>query len=78
MVDADDIVRLKSGSPDLVVEYVFQDDGTREKAASLRGFAEGDVVCVWQHQLPNGTIKTMRETFKAATLVDENGKPLVD
>jgi uncharacterized protein YodC (DUF2158 family) len=76
MVDVDDIVRLKSGGPDMVVEYVFQDDGTREKAAFLRGFAEGDVVCTWQHILPTGSTKVMREAFKAATLVDEKGKEI--
>jgi uncharacterized protein YodC (DUF2158 family) len=78
MVDAEDIVRLKSGGPDMVVEYVFQDDGTREKAAVLRGFAEGDVVAIWQQELPNGSTKTMRETFKAVCLVDAKGKPIVD
>ncbi len=76
MVDVDDIVRLKSGGPDMVVEYVFQDDGSREKAAALRGFAEGDVVCTWQHTLPTGSSKVMRETFKAATLVDDTGNPI--
>ncbi|MCH2046581.1 MAG: DUF2158 domain-containing protein [Saprospiraceae bacterium] len=58
----------------MVVTYVLRgEDGSREKAAALKGFQEGDVVCEWQHIIAEDKIKTMRETFKAATLKYPNG-----
>lgn len=78
MVEAGDIVILKSGGPEMVVDYVFQGDGTREKAAALKGFQEGDMGCSWQQILPNGSTKVMRESFKAATLKFPDGSPVAE
>ncbi len=67
---------LKSGGPEMTVEYIFSGEGTREKAAALRGFQEGDMVCTWEMitiKDEQETRKLMRETFKAATLKNADG-----
>lgn len=76
MVDIGDMVMLKSGGPEMKVEYVLGGDGTREKAAALRGYEEGDMVCSWSRRLPNENIKIEKETFKASTLKRADNTPL--
>jgi uncharacterized protein YodC (DUF2158 family) len=72
-----EVVMLKSGGPGMMISYVLLDgEGSREKAAALKGFNPGDVVCEWQHQINEDNIKNMRESFKAAMLMYTNGKPL--
>lgn len=76
MVDIGDMVMLKSGGPEMRVDYVLQGDGTREKAAALRGYEEGDMVCTWERVMPDESIKIEKETFKAATLKRADGTAL--
>lgn len=76
MAQIGDVVLLKSGGPEMIIVYVLTGEGSREKAAALKGFEVGDVVCEWQHIIAEDKIKTMKETFKAATLKTIDGTPL--
>jgi hypothetical protein len=78
MVEIGDIVVLKSGGPDMSVTYVLKGgEGAREKAAAMKGFGKGDVVVEYQETDVNGNTRRVVQSFKAATLVDVNGNPLV-
>lgn len=69
-----EVVRLKSGGPDMIITYVYQDnEGAREKMALMKGFNAGDVFCEWQHVINEDNIKVKKESFKAATLVYTDG-----
>ncbi len=64
-----EVVMLKSGGPEMVISYVLNSgEGSREKAAAMKGFNPGDAVCEWQHQIAEDKIKNMRETFKSGML----------
>lgn len=77
MPTAGEVVRLKSGGPDMIIIYVFKDEeGSREKLAMIKGFGPGDVTCEWQHQINEDNFKNKKESFKAATLVYTDGTPL--
>jgi uncharacterized protein YodC (DUF2158 family) len=76
MAEIGDMVKLKSGGPEMRIEYILQGDGTREKAAALRGYEEGDMVCSWERVMPDESIKIERETFKAATLKMADNSPI--
>jgi len=77
MPEAGETVMLKSGGPPMIITYVFKDgEGTKEKAAAMKGFGPGDCVCEWQHQIGEDKFKTKRETFKAAMLKYPDGSPL--
>lgn len=77
MPTAGEVVRLKSGGPNMIITYVFKDgEGSREKFAAMKGLGAGDVTCEWQHQINQDNFKTIKESFKAAMLVYENGAPL--
>lgn len=76
MPEIGDVVRLKSGGPDLVITYILMGNSTRDKAAELRGFKKGDVVCEWQMEMPDGKTQNKSQTFKAVMLLDLNGRPL--
>ncbi|BDS09770.1 DUF2158 domain-containing protein [Aureispira anguillae] len=72
-----DVVRLKSGGPDMIIIYVFQDgEGSRDKLGAIKGFGPGDVTCEWQQQINEDNFKNKKESFKAATLVYTDGTPL--
>lgn len=75
MAEKGDIVLLKSGGPNMVVNYVLKaGDGSRERAARMKGFKKGDIVCEYQQLLPNGQYKTITNTFKAVCLKFPDGK----
>jgi uncharacterized protein YodC (DUF2158 family) len=75
MADKGDIVILKSGGPNMVVSYVIKSgDGSREKAARMKGFKKGDIVCEYQQMMPNGQMKTITNTFKAVCLKFPDGR----
>lgn len=76
MAEVGDLVMLKSGGPEMRVEYVLAGDGTREKAAALRGYEEGDIICSWLRIMPNDSQKLEKETFKVSTLKYADGRPL--
>lgn len=77
MAEPGEVVRLKSGGPDMVITYVFKDgEGSREKFAAMKGFSAGDMTCEWQHKIGEDKFKTMKESFKAAMLVYQNGTPV--
>lgn len=77
MPNAGEVVRLKSGGPDMIITYVFKDsEGSREKFAAMKGLGAGDVTCEWQHQIKEDTFRLMKESFKAAMLVYTDGTPL--
>ena len=75
MPDKGDIVILKSGGPNMVVSYVLRGgEGSREKAARMKGFKKGDIVCEYQQLLPDGKYKTITNTFKAVCLKYPDGR----
>jgi uncharacterized protein YodC (DUF2158 family) len=75
MPDKGDIVILKSGGPNMVVSYVLRaGEGSREKAARMKGFKKGDIVCEYQQLLPDGKYKTITSTFKAVCLKHPDGR----
>lgn len=76
MAEIGDIVRLKSGGPDMIITHVLQGNSTRDKAAELRGFKKGDIICEWQQETPDGKTVTKMSTFKAVMLLDANGRAL--
>jgi hypothetical protein len=43
----------------------------------MKGFGKGDVVVEYQETDVNGNTRRVVQSFKAATLVDVNGNPLV-
>lgn len=70
-----EVVRLKSGGPDMIVVYVYQDnEGMREKMAAMKGFNPGDVQCEWQQVINEDNIRTRKESFKTAMLVYTDGR----
>jgi uncharacterized protein YodC (DUF2158 family) len=69
-----EVVRLKSGGPDMIITYVYKDnEGTREKMALLKGFNPGDVMCEWQQVINEDNVRIKKESFKAATLIYADG-----
>ena len=75
MAEKDEIVLLKSGGPQMVITYVIKSgDGSREKAARMKGFKKGDIVCEYQQEMPNGQMKTITNTFKAVCLKYPDGR----
>ena len=78
MAAVGDLVMLKSGGPEMRVEYILDGDGTREKAAALRGYEEGDMICSWIRIMPDESRKLEKETFKASTLKMADGTPIED
>ncbi len=77
MPKAGEVVKLKSGGPDLVINYVFsENEGIKEKGAAMKGFVAGDCICEWQMQIGEDKFKTKRESFKAAMLMYLDGTPL--
>ena len=75
MSEIGEIVMLKSGGPEMIVSYILNSgDGSREKAARMKGFKKGDIVCEYQQTLPNGQTKLITNTFKAVCLKYPNGK----
>ena len=75
MAEKGDIVLLKSGSPNMVVSYVLKGgEGSREKAARMKGFKKGDIVCEYQQLMPDGKHKLITNTFKAVCLKYPDGK----
>jgi len=75
MAEKGDVVILKSGGPNMVVTYAIKSgDGSREKAARMKGFKKGDIVCEYQQALPNGQMKTITNTFKAVCLKFPDGR----
>ncbi len=79
MAEKGEVVILKSGGPEMVVSYVLKaGDGSREKAARMKGFKKGDIVCEYQQQLPNGQTKLITNTFKAVCLKYKDGKAVAE
>ena len=75
MPEIGEIVMLKSGGPEMIISYILNSgDGSREKAARMKGFKKGDIVCEYQQTLPNGQTKLITNTFKAVCLKYPNGK----
>jgi|VirMetMinimDraft_7_1064189.scaffolds.fasta_scaffold72946_2 uncharacterized protein YodC (DUF2158 family) len=74
-----EVIRLKSGGPDMVITYVYQEnEGSREKHATMKGFGPGDVACEWQQVINEDNIRTKKESFKAATVVYLDGSLVSD
>jgi uncharacterized protein YodC (DUF2158 family) len=79
MAEKGEVVILKSGGPEMIVSYVLKaGDGSREKAARMKGFKKGDIVCEYQQQLPNGQMKLITNTFKAVCLKYKDGKAVAE
>jgi uncharacterized protein YodC (DUF2158 family) len=79
MPEIGEVIRLKSGGPDMVITYVYQEtEGTREKMALMKGFNAGDVVCEWQQIINEDNIRTKKDSFKATTVVYLDGRPVSD
>jgi len=79
MVKIGDIVLLKSGGPEMKVSYIIQSgEGTRDKAARMKGFKKGDLVCEYMQEMATGHHKLITNTFKAVCLTFSNGKFLVE
>jgi uncharacterized protein YodC (DUF2158 family) len=79
MPEIGEIVMLKSGGPEMIVSYILNSgDGSREKAARMKGFKKGDIVCEYQQTLSNGQTKLVTNTFKAVCLKYPNGKFVAD
>ncbi|WMX13460.1 MULTISPECIES: DUF2158 domain-containing protein [unclassified Aureispira] len=77
MPEIGEVVRLKSGGPDMVITYVYQEnEGSREKLALMKGFGPGDIACEWQQVINEENIRTKKESFKAATVVYLDGRPV--
>jgi hypothetical protein len=63
----------------MIVSYILNSgDGSREKAARMKGFKKGDIVCEYQQTLSNGQTKLVTNTFKAVCLKYPNGKFVAD
>lgn len=74
-----EVVRLKSGGPDMIITYVYKDtEGMKEKMAALKGFEAGDVQCEWQQIINEDNVRTKKESFKAAMLVYNDGSLVAD
>ncbi len=72
-----DVVVLKSGGPEMIINHIFGDtEGSKDKAAAMKGFAEGDCSCEWQEQIGEDKFRSKKESFKAVMLKDVNGRPL--
>jgi uncharacterized protein YodC (DUF2158 family) len=79
MPEIGEIVLLKSGGPEMIISYILNaGDGSREKAARMKGFKKGDIVCEYQQTLPTGQTKLITNTFKAVCLKYPNGQFLAE
>lgn len=79
MAKKGDIVLLKSGGPEMLVTYVLKGgEGSREKAARMKGFKQDDIVCEYQTELPNGQTRKITNTFKAVCLKFKDGSFVKD
>lgn len=79
MPEIGEVVRLKSGGPDMIITYVYQEtEGTREKMALMKGFNAGDVTCEWQQVINEDNIRTKKDSFKAASIVYLDGRLVSD
>ncbi|CAA6804883.1 MAG: Unknown protein [uncultured Aureispira sp.] len=79
MPEIGEVVRLKSGGPDMVITYVYQEtEGSREKMALMKGFGPGDLACEWQQVINENNVRTKKESFKAASVVYLDGRLVAD
>lgn len=74
MPEVGEVVRLKSGGPDMVIIYVYKEsEGVKEKMAAMKGFGPGDVQCEWQQVINEDNIRIRKESFRSAMLVYQDG-----
>ena len=78
MAEIGEKVILKSGGPDMIITYVIMGSNTRDKAAMMKGFKKGDVICEWQQEQKNGKMKGVRQTFSAAMLKYPDGTAVAE
>lgn len=75
MPEVGEVVRLKSGGPDMVITYIYQEsEGSREKLAAMKGFGPGDLACEWQQVINEDNVRTKKESFKITTVVYADGR----